>query len=408
MQMAASDQLPPVPATLAPVVLTSPGVKPFGILVIASSFMSYVPGVNLGTLAFIGVLVCTMMYLIATVRPVITNGRTLAMLAFLFFALVSVFNLLGNGWGVAEWVRGVAPFTFFLLAVFLPPLTAFDRKWLSDALFVAGLFWLARILITAIVLQLTGQDVFGQRLTYHVVDAVLPYPLVMVPYLFFCDSGLKQLYRWLLVLVMFYVYIWIGYRAGMALMSVPILVYFLERIRHFNLLAIIALVVGVIAFYYFGVFGSFQLTNRFEQLSSDANGARLMEWTYAFESFKDSPIFGKGIGWQVPGSVTYYGLEQNEGSDVASVGYVHSSIAYMAMTMGLIGLGLYFYVVAPRVYLRKLLDGEWFAFLSLLLIVVFCFTQASYRTIQVVLMLILLVRLNTPAPDVAEEPVGQG
>ena len=98
----------------------------------------------------------------------------------------------------------------------------------------------------------------------------------------------------------------------------------------------------------------------------------------------------------MPGSVTFFGLEQNEGSDVAYVGYVHSSLAYMAMTLGVIGIALYFYIVLPRFRPKEILRGEWFAFLSLLLIAIFCLTQASYRTIQTVLMLIALIRLNAP------------
>jgi hypothetical protein len=188
-------------------------------------------------------------------------------------------------------------------------------------------------------------------------------------------------------------------------MSIPILIYFAERIKRFNIFSVILLVGFLFLFYYFGVLGSFQLTDRFEHLSSDVHGARMMEWAYAYESFKQSPIIGKGIGWQVPGSVTYFGLEHNEGSDVSWVGYVHSSIAYIAMTLGVVGLLLYFYAVTPRVYLRRLLAGDWFAFLSLLLIVIFCFTQASYRTIQVILMMIVLIRLNAPVGELRYDPV---
>lgn len=375
----------------------SPGVKPFGYILVASSMMSYVPAGNIGTGTFVAVLGCALLYLIANVRPTIADGRTLATVLFVLYALASVFNLMSNGWGISEWTRGVLPFVFFLLAVFLPTLTTQDRRWLTDALFFAGLCWLIRILLTAVYLRLfKGSNVFSERLTFDVVDAVLPYPLMMVPYLLFVKSIIKPWLRWVILLVLLYVYVWIGYRAGLALISVPLLVYFIERFRRLNFLSIMLVVLGFFLFYRYGVFGSFELTDRFQRLDDDASGARSMEWAYAFDSFRDSPIIGKGVGWQVPGSVTFFGLEQNEGSDVAYVGYVHSSLAYMAMTMGVVGIALYFFIVLPRFRPTELLRGEWFAFLSLLLITIFCLTQASYRTIQTVLMLIALIRLNAP------------
>ncbi len=374
---------------------TTKGVKVFGYLVIASSFMSYVPGVNIGTGIFVAALGCILLYQITLVRPTVPDARTFAMLVFVLYASASVFTLLSNGWGVEQWLRGVIPFLFFLLTAFLPKLTERDRQWLSHALFLAGLCWLIRILITAVFLQITQGGIFSARLTFNVADSVLPYPLVMVPYLLFANTLFKAWQRWLLLVILVYTYVWIGYRIGLVLMSVPFAVYFLERLRRFNLISIMLVVAGFFLFYKYGVFGSFGLTDRFADLNNDALGSRQLEWAYALDSFRESPIIGKGVGWQVPTSITFFGVEDTGGPVAAYVGYVHSSFAYMAMTLGVIGIALYFFFVLPRPYLRQLARGDWFAFLSLMLLVIFCLTQASYRTIQVVLLMIVLIRLNT-------------
>lgn len=386
----------------------SRGVKAFGYLLIASSFMSYVPGANVGTAIFVAVMGCVLLYQITSVRPSLADRRTFAIVVFVFYALVSVFNLLANGWGVGEWARGVLPFIFFALAIFLPALTLRDHRWLANALFIAGFCWLARILITAVVLSYRGSNVFSERLTFDVVDAVIPYPLMMVPYLLFGNVPLRSWFKWGLLLILAYVYIWIGYRAGLLLMSVPILIYFLEQFRRFNIVSILVVLVGLFLLYHYNVFGEFDLMDRYQQLGDDVGGSRSMEWDYALNSFEESPIIGKGIGWQVPGSVTFYGLDQLEGAEVAHVGYVHSSLGYMAMTLGAIGVGLYFFIVMPRLSLKQLSREDWFPFLSLLLILIFCLTQASYRTIQTVLMLVALIRLNVPCFALAYFSHNQG
>lgn len=386
---------------------TSKGVKAFGYLLIASSFMSYVPSANVGTGIFVAALIFVLLYQIARVRPTIPDARTFAMLVFVLYASASVFTLMSNGWGVEQWFRGVIPFVFFILAIFLPRLTRPDRQFLTHALFLAGLCWLVRILITAAFLQVTEGGVFSSRLTFNVADSVLPYPLVMAPYLLYVNSTLKAWQRWLMLLVLAYTYVWIGYRVGLVLFSIPFLIYFLGRLRRFNLFSIILVVAGFFVFYRYGIFSSFGLADRFDSLNNDALGSRQLEWIYALDSFWESPIIGKGIGWQVPSSITFFGVEDTGGPVAAYVGYVHSSFAYMAMTLGAIGIALYFFFVLPRPYPRQLAQGNWFAFLSLTLIVIFCLTQASYRTIQVVLLMIALIRLNTPEPTTIVREVGR-
>jgi hypothetical protein len=374
----------------------SPGIAPIGLVLVASSAMSYVPEANVGTGIFLAILSMTFLYLFAAVRPTIADARTAGALAFVIWATTSVVTLISSGNPASDWLRGVVPFLFFGLALFIPRLTLPDKVFLSRALFVAALAWLLRILITAGILALQGSDVLSVRLTFRVVDAVLPFPLIAVPYLLFADNLFKPYVRWVILTVIMYVYVWIGYRAGLLLITLPFALYFVERLRNMNLVAIGLVILGFFLFYRYGIFGSFALTDRFAQLSSDADGARSMELAYAYDRFVESPIIGKGIGWQVPGSVTFYGLDSNDGSDVASVGYVHSSLGYMAMTLGIIGVALYFFTTLPRPFRNGDMNISKFAAIALTLIDVFCFTQASFRSIQTILMIVVLMKLNAP------------
>jgi len=69
-------------------------------------------------------------------------------------------------------------------------------------------------------------------------------------------------------------------------------------------------------------------------------------------------------------------------------------LAYMAMNLGVLGIALYFYIVTPRIY-RQDQDGiQLFASVALFILLTFCMTQASFRLIQTVLMMVALIKLN--------------
>lgn len=57
--------------------------------------------------------------------------------------------------------------------------------------------------------------------------------------------------------------------------------------------------------------------------------SRYSEWESALTQFLESPVIGKGVGYQ---------LEREVGADTLTTGYVHNQLAYASMTMGVTGI----------------------------------------------------------------------
>lgn len=103
----------------------------------------------------------------------------------------------------------------------------------------------------------------------------------------------------------------------------------------------------------------------------------------AFQNFQDNPLFGKGLGFQ-------YTRSMDAGSG-ETVGYVHNVIAYLLMTLGLLGLVMYLRIFwiwlllvcetckADLVGMESLVTGIHGAILSLF---VYSLLFATVRTIQ--------------------------
>lgn len=371
-----------------------PGVKSFGYLLMASALMTYVPSLNVGTLIFVAAMLLFFLYQISTVRIRIATRRDLAAVLFVGYGCLSYATLSYNGYGFEEWSRAMVPFLFFLLLPMIPTLFQTERVWLSKALFLASMIWLIRILAEAAVLVSQGSNVLSVRLTYNVVDSVIPFPMIIVPYLLFVKTPMSSWLKWGLLAFVLYIYVWIGYRAGLVIIIFPFLLFFALRMTAFNIVPLLIMLFGCYMLIGSGIFDQFSLTERFTNLSDESAGPRGLEWAYALEQFVSSPVIGRGMGWQVPTSITFYGLEFSDITSASQVGYVHSALAYMAMNLGLIGVAIYFYLTIPRVMGSDKDGVSLFSSVALLVLLSFCMTQASFRLIQTVLMMVALIRLN--------------
>ena len=369
-------------------------VRMFGYLLMASALMSYVPDAEPGTALFAAVLGVYSLYVVLTARLTLADRRSKFGLAFVLFASASVFTLVDNGYGLYEWFRAIIPFLFFLTLLYLPRLNADERSWLARALFAASMIWLGKIIVQTILLVFEGSDVLSVRLTFRVADSVLPFPLVAIPYLLFVDKSFSTAIRWALLMFILYMYVWIGYRAGLALVGLVFLFYTFVNLKRFGIIQIGLLATMVAGLISLGAFSSFSLLDRFDALSQERDGSRELEWIYAIDQFKSSPIIGKGMGWQVPADITFYGVEDTEGTQAASVGYVHSAIAYFAMNLGLIGLLLYLATVMPNLAIWRGDDLMMFSSVALGILLLYGSTQASFRLIQTVLMTVALIKIN--------------
>lgn len=369
--------------------------RPFGILIIASSCMSYIPGGNIGTFIFGLYLVIFMCFSLVKGKVHISDGRSVLIVVFIIWSSLSFFTLSSNGYGFDEWSRGIVPFLFFALYLFIVKLGVESRRVLAKYLFYACVIWAIRIVGEAMILASQGSDVLTVRLTYRVNDAVLPYPFIAITYLLFCGGDMKPIIRWTLIFIFTYLLFWIGYRAGIVLATIPMMVFILDNFARRNVWPVGLLVVLLIALYSSGIFSSFGLLERFSGLGAETDGSKVAEWRYAIDHFLSSPLLGMGIGWQVPGDIAYIGVDTTGIIIPDRVGYVHSAFAYMAMNLGIVGIVLYYSIVRPTMIWPSDDALKKFSSISLLVLLLFCLTQASFRTIQTIIMVIALVKINT-------------
>jgi hypothetical protein len=227
--------------------------------------------------------------------------------------------------------------------------------------------------------------------------------------LLFWDGAASPKYRWVLLLALLGLYVWIGYRGGLLLVGLMLALWCLLRpVRLVPLAACLVLVI------FAGQFMSTSqdvdvslwegLAARFAMIEEETEGIWMLEWRYALDQWSESPLFGKGLGWQVPGDITFFGLDDVDIEKPDSVGYVHSFAAYFLMNLGVLGLLLYVASVAPMALTLRGLRMRWLASaaaVALLLLVVFFLTQASFRQIQTTLLVVALGKIHLSLIDAA-------
>lgn len=369
-------------------------VRNFGYVLLASALMSFIPKINIGTGIFGLVFVYFIFHSFIVGGIKVSGARAKICLAFLIYCVISLYVLVTSGFGLPEWSRAVVPFLFFFSLFLLPKLSDSERRWLASMLFKASMLWAAKIMAETAILVLQGSDVLSVRLTFRVIDSVLPFPLVAVPYLLFVKTDLKPYFKWVLLFMMIYLYVWIGYRGGLALLASAILLFTFVNFRRFGILQVLLMFGLVFALVSVGAFDSFSLLERFDSLAVERDGSRAAEWTYAMAQFAASPLVGWGLGWPVPADIAFLGVEDADGTQAASVGFVHSVFAYLAMDLGVIGILLYFGFIFPRMPGKSTDDLVFFSSVTIILLLLFCNTQAAFRQIQTVLMIVTLLKIN--------------
>jgi O-antigen ligase len=375
----------------------------FGLVLCAGALMPFVPGLNAGT--FIFVFSYFFFLFIGNGfwldKNAVLIRRAWLIVIFLFLCTFSVIWLINNGGQLDHWARAIIPFLFLLSWFHLPTLRVVECEALAYWLLLATAIWALRILIEAIWLASAGSDVFQVRLTNRIVDSVLPYPLVAITLLIFWGSNLIPKFRLLALMSLIVLYIWIGYRGGLIIVLTLLLLGVLAKI-HFTKLFLFALplsffviVIGLNFVDADGVING--LVSRFSSLGEESEGIRALEWKYALMNWLDSPIFGKGLGWQVPADVAFFGIVDPEFEMPENVGYLHSVAAYFLMNLGIIGLLLYLFIIKPCLPkwsgLKKDRLQEACA-VALIVLFLFFLTQASFRQIQTTMMIVCLLKIN--------------
>lgn len=379
-----------------------PAVHRFGGVLCAGAFMSFVPATNLGTalfvIAYLVLLVGGTGLRFDTAPALRRRGTVIA--CFLLLCIASLAWLVANGGQPEHWGRAIVPFVFLLTWFHLPTLNDEECVSLSRWLLAATLCWALRILAQALFMALTGSDVLSVRLTNRITDSVLPYPLMALPLLLFAPAVASTKWRVLGALGLLMLYVWIGYRGGLLIVAGMLALWMLlSRNKGAIMLGVVVgaplLVAMAVLSGDGGVLGG--LTNRFSSIEEEGEGIRALEWLYAIDQWLESPIVGKGLGWQVPGEITFFGLENEVDLDKPdTVGYVHSVVAYFLMSLGSVGLLMYFLCILPGLPRANLRSGDLASAtaLGLWMLVAFFLTQASFRQVQTTMVVIALLKIH--------------
>ena len=394
-------------------------VDRFGFLYVAASLMEYVPAVSFRTAIFL--LVAIWFTADVLKRGVLFASKSffyldVLLLLFLSLAVFSVYWAIFNGVEFEDWMRGLVPFLFlgvyFTIDKSEPQLVERIIRWL----YIATWVWVIRIAFELMLISVAGSTFGAERLTSVINDSVIPFGIITVPFLIPMLNGFKKVAPIALLLILLLITILTGYRSQTLIILTQIFLLLFIWGANFRKLATlfgVLLLFIVLAFSFLDVKADIdRIENRFEMTDATFEASRLAEWGFALDNFVKNPLFGGGIGLQVPAEITFYGADINSLNTFMvipdSSGYVHNVTAYLMMTLGAIGVGIYYFIMAGSLlslaFVRRWHDPHMrrlalTAALSLISLLVYFQVQAAFRMIQMnlatIALLSMLVSLGT-------------
>lgn len=265
--------------------------------------------------------------------------------AFLAFCVLSCLMALRYGTAVDDWVRGLAPMAGF--AMIYP--AAGDLKTPQDHLRLMRWFGIAAAVFAGIAIVLALPHAFallsGDRITYYDFNTMSPFTAFG-----FCAVlilGLRREERllarvfWVALSVVMGAIIILTYSRSLIVAAALTTIVIVARYRRRSLAKwffvglVLLTVVGVL-----GVIGlPFQqtLAGRFGELQEYKvyESRRLLEARIAISNFSESPLVGKGLGYQFYVPTPSLGSQRSE--EKATVGYIHNWLLYWLLTGGVGG-----------------------------------------------------------------------
>jgi O-antigen ligase len=250
------------------------------------------------------------------------------------------------------------------------------------------------------------------RLTYACMDTLIPFGMIGYLVTLTNPSPRFARYRWFL-LPMFALFVVIcAYRSHIVICALATVIVLWRRHPAILVRALggCAALVAVACWFagdaIWAVWGN--VWARFQGSDSDGLGTRAWEIQYAWEQFLASPIWGQGLGHQIPIDVVH-DLSDSLSAHLEedSVGYMHNVWMYMLMDLGLTGMLSYLFAFASpmcgawRAMKRRgrYEDLQFCLFLTLGLMLLYTSCQAAFRLIQFNVVLgWLLAAFSVPRP----------
>lgn len=380
----------------------------FGVLLCTSALLEQVPQRSWRTALFVlvagYVVAATLLHRRIFVQRSIPD---VGVLAFVLLAVTSGTWALMNGVTGGQWLRGVVPFCFLLFLFTIDRNEPQAGSRLVRYVCLASAVWLIRVATELLYLMATGRYVYSARLTGQIVDSVIPFGLVALPFILGGVFKLRLGLHFLLGIGLFLIALLAGYRSQSAIVLLQCGVIALLTLARPGQMAKLGGVVAVAAVlgFLFGEQATRAIVERFQSTNTEFESSRLAEWSYAVGVFTAHPLHGRGIGWQVPAEVTFEGAMETllaDGVELpSSAGYVHNVTGYLMMDLGLAGLLTYygFYVAALlRTLACRGTDAaarnlRMMAFLALGGMLIYFQVQAAFRLLQVNLLIVALLAI---------------
>lgn len=329
----------------------SPRFPPLGLaaLFLGLALMRFVPGPEPGTLIFaLGVAIVSSNVLRA--RPTTPKVATQVMLERISYALlitltVSVLVGLAAGHPILAIGKSAVPFLVLIWGMLVLAPQMCSNRQMQLLLVLAATLWAVRLIIEGALDYLSGTSLNWLRLTLVNADAVVPFPLIVIPLLLFSKIPMHRGLRNGALLLQLVIVVWSGYRSQQILVAIMIILVLGRMVIQQPLRGSLAalLLSGVTALASFAITNSSEASlltgqmNRFTSLSQEQEqSGRALERQFAADVFLAYPLLGGGLGVQVPASITYASTEITDTYELPeTVSYLHNGPMFLAMSGGL-------------------------------------------------------------------------
>lgn len=253
--------------------------------------------------------------------------------AIAFIFLLNMLVALYKDVDFGKWARSFVPIAFFMTLLWFPfyvRVLGVRKVWL---------YFLFSCITYCVFLVFFNYGKFldffhsGGRLTFYLHDSVVPYPFLGI-IIVTCLPSLSVVIRASFILFFLVFVIAVGYK----LQLLFLIVFFVFSSFHYpGILRRIFLCFGVsLAFVCILMIAGDYIEQRLSSIGGGGDEVRILEIKYAISVFLDSPVFGGGLGLNVPleqTRPTYAEIKDLWESD--SVSYIHNFPFYLLMVGGI-------------------------------------------------------------------------
>jgi hypothetical protein len=366
------------------------------LMLISLSALSYVPSLlQVSTLFFIFLYGLFFVFAVAVCDWRSISLKWLLLVGGALFALIINFfvSILGDV-SIGRWVRSFVPMLFFVTVFSCSIYIRLIGCERVLKLLLASCFSYCFFLLVFNFGAFLNFISLGGRLTFYLQDSVVPYPYVGLILAVLLPGVFFPLRVFLLFVFAFFILV-VGYKAQIIFLLFFGLFFALFISRGFKRVLYIVLLVLFSLLIFF--FMTDYLIQRFSSIGGGGDEVRMLEIRYAWEVFLSSPVWGGGLGTEVPLSLTrpdYEELHHLWGSDTVS--YIHNFPMYLLMVGGgvffllfvlLLQLGGFFSISNLWSRNKCLIAAMWCAFALMF----FFLTSAAFKQVQSVILLSLFI-----------------